>query len=72
VNPKGRKTMKILLTIVSILLILVGVVWFLQGINILGGSSMTGQSQWAVIGSIAAVVGIGLLVFINRRKGTGR
>lgn len=64
--------MKTTLTIVSILLILTGGVWFLQGINIIGGSVMTGQSQWAVIGSIAVVVGIGLLVFVNRRKGAGR
>jgi hypothetical protein len=29
---------------------------------------MTGQSKWAVNGSIAAIIGIGLLVFNNRRK----
>ena len=61
--------MKILLTIVSVLLILMGGVWFLQGINVIGGSVMTGQSQWKVIGSITAVVGIGLLLFVTRRKG---
>jgi hypothetical protein len=69
---KGSKTMKTLLSIVGIILILIGGVWFLQGINVIGGSVMTGQSQWAVIGSIAAVVGIGLLVFVNRRRGSPR
>jgi hypothetical protein len=29
---------------------------------------MSGQIQWAVNGGIAFVVGIGLLVFANRRK----
>jgi hypothetical protein len=60
--------MKIAISIVSILLILTGVIWFLQGINILGGSSMTGQSVWALNGTIAFVVGIALLVFVNRNK----
>jgi len=60
--------MKIFLSIVAVLLILVGIVWILQGINVLGGSAMSGQSQFAIYGGIAAVVGIGLAVFANRRK----
>lgn len=54
--------MRITLSIVAVLLILVGIVWFLQGINVLPGSFMTGQSQWAVYGAAAIVVGVGLLV----------
>jgi hypothetical protein len=60
--------MRIFLNIIAVLLILVGTGWFLQGINVLPGSFMTGQIQWAVYGGIAFVVGIGLLVFANRRK----
>ncbi len=60
--------MRIFLNIVSGLLILIGVGWFLQGINVLPGSIMSGQIQWAVYGGIAFVAGIGLLVFANRRK----
>jgi len=60
--------MKIFLSIVAVLLILVGIVWILQGINVLGGSAMSGQSQFAIYGGIAAVVGIALAVFANRRK----
>ena len=59
--------MKWVLNIVAVLLILAGVVWFLQGINILPGSFMTGQVQWAIAGGVAVIVGIGLLVFANRR-----
>jgi LPXTG-motif cell wall-anchored protein len=66
-TPEGG-TMKIFLNIVSVLLILMGGVWFLQGINVLPGSFMTGQTQWAVYGGIALIAGIGLLVFANRRK----
>ena len=60
--------MKIVLSIVGILLTLMGAVWFLQGINVLPGSMMTGQIQWAIYGALAILVGIGLLVFANRRQ----
>jgi hypothetical protein len=60
--------MKIILSIIGILLALMGLVWFLQGINVLPGSVMTGQIQWAIYGAIAVVAGIGLLVFVNRRR----
>jgi len=60
--------MKIVLNILAGLLILAGIVWFLQGINILPGSFMTGQTQWAIYGAMAILVGIGLLVIANRRR----
>lgn len=59
--------MKIFLNVLAALLILAGGVWFLQGINILPGSFMTGQIQWALYGIIAILVGIGLLVYARRR-----
>ncbi len=62
--------MRVLLSIVGVLLILVGAVWFLQGINVLPGSFMTGNPQWAVNGGIAIVIGLGLLFWANRRKKT--
>jgi hypothetical protein len=60
--------MKIILSIIGLLLVLAGGVWFLQGINVLPGSFMTGQIQWAIYGGLAMVVGIGLVVFANRRR----
>ncbi len=60
--------MRIILNILAVVLVLVGIVWFLQGTNVILGSVMTGQSQWTVIGIIAFVVGIALFVFSNRRK----
>ena len=59
--------MRIAMTIAGVLLILMGIVWILQGINVLPGSFMTGQRRWAVNGAIAAVIGIALLVFARRR-----
>lgn len=60
--------MKLVLNIVAVLFILVGVVWTLQGFNVLPSSVMGGQIQWAIAGIVAAIVGIGLLVFANRRQ----
>jgi hypothetical protein len=61
--------MKILLTILGILLTLVGAVWILQGFNILLGSMMSGQIQYAILGLVVAAIGIALVIFSNRRRG---
>ena len=60
--------MKIGLVIVGLVLLFFGTVWVLQGINILPGSFMTGQIQWAVYGGIADVAGIVVLVIAFRRR----
>jgi hypothetical protein len=49
-----------------VLLVVFGCIWFLQGVNVLPGSFMTGQIRWAVYGGIAVVVGIGLLFAAKR------
>jgi hypothetical protein len=66
--------MRITVNIVGSLLLLAGATWFLQGINVLPGSFMTGQTRWAVYGGIALAAGIGLLLKANRSpkdKGKG-
>ena len=60
--------MKIVLIIIAILFLLVGVVWILQGINILPGSFMTGQIQWAYAGIVSVLIGGGLLWIALRRR----
>jgi hypothetical protein len=60
--------MKIVLNIVGGLLILPGILFFLQGINVLPGSFMSGQTQWVINGGILIIIGAGLLWFANRRK----
>jgi uncharacterized membrane protein HdeD (DUF308 family) len=59
--------MKTVSNIVAVLCVLIGVVWLLQGINVLPGSFMTGQTQWAIYGALAVVLGIVLLLVANRR-----
>jgi hypothetical protein len=35
-----------------------GVIWALQGFGVIGGSFMSGNSVWAVIGPVVSVVGL--------------
>ena len=58
--------MKITLNVVGVLLVFVGIVWILQGVNVLPGSFMTGQLQWAVYGAIAVALGC-VALFLARR-----
>jgi hypothetical protein len=51
---------------IAALLIVVGAVWVLQGVGVLGGSFMTGEAVWAVIG--AACIGGGLLLLRPPRR----
>ena len=59
--------MKTILNIIGILLLLTGGTFFLQGINVLPGSTMTGDPQWAINGGVMVVVALGLLLWVNRR-----
>jgi hypothetical protein len=60
--------MRIVLNVAGVLCLLIGGVWFLQGINVLPGSFMTGQPKWAVIGALLVLVSIGALIAANRRR----
>jgi len=62
--------MRIALNVIAVLLLVMGTTWFLQGINVLPGSFMTGQMQWAVYGGMAAALGVILLIVANRRRRT--
>jgi hypothetical protein len=42
--------------IVGVFLGLVGLAWVGQGLNLIKGSFMTGQGQWAVIGVVLIIV----------------
>ncbi len=55
---------------VGVLLVLTGAVWTLQGLDVLGGSAMSGHALWAVVGPIVALVGLVLAVLGARRMRT--
>jgi hypothetical protein len=53
------------------LLAVAGVIWTLQGLGYIGGSVMTGVTLWAVVGPIAAVIGLVMAVTGLRRRAAG-
>ncbi len=60
--------MRIALNIAGAILVLLGALWALQGLNVIGGSFMTGQTPWLVIGAVVAIAGVALLGWANRRR----
>jgi hypothetical protein len=42
----------------GVLLVLVGLIWTLQGLGVISGSSMSGVTLWAIIGPIVAAFGV--------------
>ncbi|HEX3270823.1 MAG TPA: hypothetical protein VHR15_09245 [Ktedonobacterales bacterium] len=53
--------------IVGVLALGTGVLWTLQGLNIVAGSAMSGQGIFVIIGPIVALIGVALL-FIGFRQ----
>ena len=60
-----------LLVVLGVVVAAVGTVWALQGLNVIGGSAMSGVTLWAVIGPIVFVVGVVLLAVGLRLAGRG-
>ena len=60
--------LRYLATVLAGPLLLVGVIWVLQGLNILPGSFMTGQIIWAIYGAPMVVAGSALVWWVNRRR----
>jgi LPXTG-motif cell wall-anchored protein len=60
--------MRLAATFISVLLILMGGLWALQGVGLVGGSFMTGDSNWLYIGIATAIAGVAGLVFFRRRR----
>ena len=73
-NPDGEDSaakgaegrMRWVLVILGGLMVLMGGVWTLQGIGILPGSFMTGQTFWAVAGLLTLVAGAALCYAATR------
>ena len=53
---------------VGVLAVVLGGLWTLQGMDVVGGSPMSGVSAWAIIGPIVAVAGLILIVIGVRRR----
>ena len=61
---------RITVVVVGVVVIIVGAVFAGQGLNLIPGSSMTGDRMWFYVGSILIIVGI-VLVVLGLRRTTG-
>ena len=61
-ESRSLKVRKSWVTVVGVVLALLGLLWFLQGVGVIGGSFMSGEAVWAVIGLVLLVLGGRLLL----------
>lgn len=59
-----------LYVVIGVIMIAIGLVWTLQGLNVLRGSVMSGSALWGTIGPIVLIVGAALIVvaLVMRRR----
>jgi hypothetical protein len=62
---------RISVVVIGLVVAAVGLVFTLQGLDVLGGSAMSGQHKWAVIGIALIVVGLGAVGWGVRKRRTG-
>ena len=55
---------KIALAVLGLLMLAAGVLWTLQGLGYIGGSAMSDEQIWAVIGPLVAGLGVALLITV--------
>ncbi|WP_164762805.1 MULTISPECIES: hypothetical protein [unclassified Mesorhizobium] len=58
--------MRLTKNLLALIALAIGALWSLQGVGVVGGSFMTGQSQWLYIGVVTMLVGLVGLVWANR------
>jgi hypothetical protein len=65
---------KLLLIGAGVLVVAVGIIWTLQGLDYIKGSGMSGTRFWALIGPVVAVIGLAMIVagIRGRRAAGGR
>ncbi|GAA5143102.1 hypothetical protein GCM10023340_07770 [Nocardioides marinquilinus] len=56
--------LRVLLLVLALLLLTVGALWTLQGLGVIGGSSMSGENTWAIVGPLVAGLGVALAVVV--------
>jgi hypothetical protein len=64
--------MKVLWIVFGLITALVGIVWTLQGLNVLTGSVMSDETTWAIIGPVVAALGLLAFLYGLRRRDPDR
>jgi hypothetical protein len=60
--------MRVVSTLLGLMMICMGGIWVLQGLNIAFlDSFMAGDPQWAIYGAILAVLGVGQVIWSTTR-----
>jgi len=52
--------------VAGVVLVLLGLLWTLQGLDVIQGSSMSGTTTWSIIGPVVLLVGV-LVVAVGIR-----
>jgi hypothetical protein len=60
--------MRLIRYLLALIVLAIGVLWSLQGIGLVQGSFMTGQSQWLYIGLVTVLVGLVGLGWAHRSR----
>lgn len=63
---EGEVRMKRIANIIAVFVIIVGAIWTLQGAGWLGGSFMTGRTEWLWIGIVTALAGCAALWWLRQ------
>jgi len=62
-----KKPRLLVIRVVGIIFVALGLIWILQGTNVLPGSYMTGQIAWAYRGGVVVLFGAAILLLAMRR-----
>ena len=60
--------MRLTKNLLALIVLAIGALWSLQGVGVVGGSFMTGQSQWLYIGLVTVLVGLVGLGWAHRSR----
>ena len=60
--------MRLFRYLLALIVLAIGMLWSLQGLGVIGGSFMTGQSQWLYIGIVTMLVGLIGLAWASRSR----
>ena len=68
-NEFFNGVMRAVSTLVGVLMVLMGGVWILQGLNLaFRVGFMVGDKQWVLWGALLALLGLGQIVWSNTRE----
>jgi hypothetical protein len=59
---------RVVVLVLAGLMIVVGLLWTLQGLGYVKGSGMTGEQTWAIVGPLLAGFGVALAIVGGGRR----